>query len=696
MSKLPKRYLFGTAVQWAAGLLTGGAFGASGFAPAQGLASAPQLVWSGDANALAATVAGEVYWRDATGTLHWLSDGDPPEICGDAPSTGALGQARLIVVTGSLLWVAGADPTTITAYDRRSFQQLAETAPGGDVRDIAGDHHGVAALIADSAGPRVVHASVDGRVQPVPLPPLDGNPALLARAGARFVVADFSPSRLRWGIPAERTTGTWVDLPFDTLGHGAGLTATALASFPGTGVALVCSDRLILLSPDGTVIKDAALPATIGVVHDVAAAGAAVWLATATGLWRWDLIANEDGTSPAEASFLTPTLRSPLGVESGWLRAEIEATLPPGATLACHVASGDGTLAGQAQVIIANATLAPAAKVAQLLALLPWSQPIQVGAGLDQPAAATPSPAPDPFVLPLHNVTDEYLWLRLVVTGSAGTQVGSLGVLYPQLSLMQRLPAIYQAAPRPHLRGLVALFDAIEQGLDRRIATLGSLNAADTAPDGWLDYLASWLGLPWEAGVSADIRRAMLVAAPDLLATRGTVAGLRQLLGVLLPGRPVRLTDAAGFTPALLPRPGEAGSAAAPILLGRSQDITRLNVAVLGKTRLRPCGPQDDPLLRMSGWLVIKVGATDTERSALGDALSRLVAAYVPAGVSPVLRWLTWPPGGAGRRLDEDLTLQSERAAVLGQDIHLGGITLGGIGPMLRDGIDFSDNDRLL
>ena len=570
--------------------------------------------------------------------------------------------------------------------------------PGGQVRDIVAHGRGVAALIADGTGPRVVRTDPHGRIEPVRLPPFDGNPFLLARAGAHFVVAFSAPARLRWAVPTEGADGTWADLSLDDLGHGPGLTVTALASFPGTGVAVVCDGRLILLDPVGAVLTDVALPAAIGAVHGLAAANASVWLASATGLWRWVLTGEAGGPDIVEASFITPTLRSPLGVESGWLRAEIAATLPPGATLSCQVASGDGALAGQAQAIIASLTLTSAAKAAQLTALVPWGQPVQIGAGMDQPAAATspPLPAPNPFVLPLHNISDEYLWLRLIVTGDAGTKVASLAVLYPQLSLMQRLPAVYQAAPTPHLRSLVALFDVIAQGLDRRIATLGSLVAADTAPDGWLDYLGSWLGLPWEAGLPVDLRRAMLAAAPDLLAMRGTASGLRRLLSLLLPGRPIRVADAAGFSPALLPVPGGGTAAAPPILLGRRQDITRLNVAVLGKTCLRPCGPQDDPLLPMSGWLIIEISATNAEKSSFGDAIARLVAAYVPAGITPLLRWCTWPPNGAGRRLDEDMILQADHPGVLGQNIRLGGITLGGTGPALRDGIDFSDIARLL
>jgi len=116
---------------------------------------------------------------------------------------------------------------------------------------------------------------------------------------------------------------------------------------------------------------------------------------------------------------------------------------------------------------------------------------------------------------------------------------------------------------------------------------------------------------------------------------------------------------------------------------------------VLGRTRLRDCGPDDDPLLRLSGWVVVDVSATSAERTALAGPLARLLAGYVPAGLTPVLRWHLWP-SGAGRRLDEDLDLVGEPPGLLGRDIRLGGIMLSGTGPSLRRGLDLSDDERLL
>jgi len=699
MTGLPKRYLFHRPAQWRAGLVTGGLLGADGLTTAPRLAAAPVRIWEGDAYAPAASHSGEVYWRDGAGALHWLSDADPPEVCTGADDPAGLGGAQRLIVTSGLLWAARTGANSVGAYDRRSLQPIADVVPAGTVRDIAEAERQAIATLVDAAG-SVSLMRIDERrqISDIATPGLNERAFLVARVGNRWVVAE--PTRLCWA-PVDDPSAGWADLPLTSLGHGAGLAVGFLAAFPPVGILLACStgggaaERLVVLGPDGDVLDDEALPGAVGTLHGIAGADASVWLASDTGLWRWDLAA---GTGTGEASFLTPVLRSPLGRETGWLRAEIQAELPPGATIACRIASTpDPNIGQQAQAIMSDPGRTSAAKTAALDALLGWGPPVPVAAGLDVPGLDGGSVVPAPWVLPLHTVTDEFLWLTLhVADGASGTsRVSSLTVLYPKLSLMQRLPAIYRAAPSTHLRGLVALLDVMAQELDRRIATLGELLDAARTPDDWLNFLASWLGLPWEPGLPAALRRALLEAAPDLLAKRGTASGVRRLIGVLLPGRPVHISDAANLAPAMLTPPGEEGMAMPNVLLGRRRDATRLNVAVLGRTRLRDCGPDDDPSLRLSGWVVIDVSATSAERTALAGPLPRLLAAYVPAGVTPVLRWQLWP-SRAGRRLDEDLGLMGERPGLLGQDIWLGGITLSGTGPSLHRGLDLSDDERLL
>jgi phage tail-like protein len=698
MSGLPKRYLFQNVAQWGAGVVTGGHAGADGLAPAARLAAMPARVWEGEAHAPAASRDGEVYWRDGTGALYWLSDSDQTDVCGGAAGANGFGGLQRLVATTGFFWAANDGMASIGMFERRSLQPVAEVVASGMVKDIAwAERRAVAALVQSAGGTELLRIDERRRTSDIVIPKLNADAFLVARAANRWIVAE--PARLRWA-DADNPSAGWADLPLTSLGLGAGLSVALLAAFPPIGVLLVCSTgqqtapHLFVLGPEGEVLGDAAVPAEVGALYGIAGAGSRIWLASAPGLWRWDLAAGA-----GETSFVTPALRSPLGQESGWLRAEIAAILPPGATIACQIAStGDPTVAQTAQAVLANPGFASAAKAAALDALLDWGDPIQIATGQDGVGPNAVPAVPTPWVLSLHSVADEFLWLKLRVADSVGertSQISSLTVLYPELSLMRRLPAIYRATPSAHLRGLVALLDVMAQGLDRRIATLGKLVDPASTPDDWLNYLASWLGLPWEDGLPAATRRAMLEAAPELLAELGTAQGVRRLIGVLLPERPVRISDAAALAPALLPQSGEGGGTMPVVLLGRRQDATRLNVAVLGHCRLRACEQDDDPLLRLSGWLLIEVSATTAERAALAAPLARLLAGYLPAGLEPVLRWQLWP-SGTGRRLDQDLSLLGERPGLLGQDVRLGGVTLGGTGSPLRQGFDFFDSERLL
>src|SRR5438045_8287662 len=82
------------------------------------------------------------------------------------------------------------------------------------------------------------------------------------------------------------------------------------------------------------------------------------------------------------------------------------------------------------------------------------------------------------------------------------------------------------------------------QGLDERIASMGSLINPSSAPEPWLDFIARWLGVPWDDELPLKYKKALVNRAPELAKTRGTRAGLEALLGALLPGsRRFRVTD---------------------------------------------------------------------------------------------------------------------------------------------------------
>ena len=108
---------------------------------------------------------------------------------------------------------------------------------------------------------------------------------------------------------------------------------------------------------------------------------------------------------------------------------------------------------------------------------------------------------------------------------------------------MEYLPAIYQRAeaePGSFLRNLVGVLEATTQTLDGEIGAMGSKIDPDTAPVPWLNYVARWIGLPWDDALDETQKRALVKRANEIATKRGTRAGLEALLDCLMPGQPPR------------------------------------------------------------------------------------------------------------------------------------------------------------
>ena len=116
--------------------------------------------------------------------------------------------------------------------------------------------------------------------------------------------------------------------------------------------------------------------------------------------------------------------------------------------------------------------------------------------------------------------------------------------------------------PTPHPIGLalpaVYLEDDFTQrltaGLDEVLApvllTLDCLDAyldLELAPPDFLDWLASWVGMPVDETWPVELRREVMRHAIELHRWRGTARGLELALGILTDGT-VEVTDSGGVT----------------------------------------------------------------------------------------------------------------------------------------------------
>jgi phage tail-like protein len=106
------------------------------------------------------------------------------------------------------------------------------------------------------------------------------------------------------------------------------------------------------------------------------------------------------------------------------------------------------------------------------------------------------------------------------------------------------LPAVYQDEDAFTIR-MTSAFDEL---LAPVIATLDNLSAyfdPSLAPEDFVDWLAEWVGMELDENWSVDLRRDVVAGATDLLARRGTAAGLADQLR-LVTGGAVELVETGG------------------------------------------------------------------------------------------------------------------------------------------------------
>ena len=695
-------YRFSTAAQWNACEFERADRDSSpiGLRPFAPFATPPVLFRTAGAHAPAITRTGEILWRDDAGALHRLGRWD--DVPDTSPAPAAIARAERIVATSRGLWVASDRPVSVQLYEEDTLTRLL-TVPIPDPRilDITGDGRGgVYALVergaahVSGAAPHVIPSvsegpGREGRVTRAAQPPGPSLPLgmtriaflgiahpiafVFLRRAERFVVlTDERPQRLHW-FPAQGGAAL-LSITLATLrpcftAHVLGTDSTSRVFVAGADEATFGgAARVLSLDGDGRLVGDVPLDPLDAPATGVAAARDKLVVTGRRGLLRFTTAATvPDEAGEVRSAVVTPVLHAPDREDARrWLRIEASASLPPGSTIEISFAASDD--AEDRERV--------------------WRAPVVFHGG-ESPAT--------PFVAPLFDIRERFLRVRVALSAAPGArlpELSELAVLYPGRTLMENLPGIYQRAeaqPGSFLRSLVGVLETTTQGLDARIAALGSLAHPSTAPEEWLDFVARWLGLPWDDGLALEQKKAILGRAPELARGRGTRAGLEALLGSLIPGTPrrFRVTDAtADFGFATVGGDGCTGSALPAMLGGFTRWSAELDErAVLGFMRL-PCpGQVDDGTFQLAGKVRVEIAATAEERAAWEPWLLALITEMVPLTARVDLRWVV-AQALRRDRLGDPLTLEEPPAPLLGTGavtglarLPEGGARLSGSGP---------------
>lgn len=140
-----------------------------------------------------------------------------------------------------------------------------------------------------------------------------------------------------------------------------------------------------------------------------------------------------------------------------------------------------------------------------------------------------------------------YLGVRVQLSGDGRStpEIAALRIYGPRFSYVENyLPEIYREStfgPEADVKGgstrpdfferFVDIFEGTMTQMEDRVVAAYRLTHPQSAPDGGLDWLGSWIGVD-PSPQPADRRRARLVATPRLYKERGTVQGISDAIDV--------------------------------------------------------------------------------------------------------------------------------------------------------------------
>lgn len=687
MSALHPGYRFASEAQWSLCRFVAAdrtsAEARRGLRPFAPYALPPTSLWSGSGRAPAITDEAELIWSDEAGHLLRLpyADAEPRSVAAPA----SIGAARRMVATPGTLWMVG-DGRAL-AFDEKTLSLLFEVQRENlAVLDLASDSYDSVYLLArDNGGTKIAHLNCAGATEfscalgderdasALAYLGETNTIVLLASDGSRLYFLNAGDGRLIRTVLMSSLRLCFTPCVIASDG------CSRLFIGGTDGMAVGGKYQIILTDEDGNLLGVAPTEAPI---TGLAATRLQFFASTEAGILRFDpAVVVPDGWGELRASFVTPLLQSPSRKPQKWLRAEARALLPQGCSLEISCATARTREAGQeADAIFGDASLSQEQRIER------WHAQVELQRFAYRGSASSAAGEEILLSAPLHDVTDQFVWIEIALTAAPGgslPHLSELSVLYPGPTLIEEMPALYRRqnpGAGDFVRGLAGLLEAGTQELDTKIGELGRNIRPETGDDAWLDYVASWLGLPWDGGLTTDQKRRLLSRAAEIGDGYGTRAGLQALLECIAPETPrrFRIIDTSVDYGLAMVGGGRCEASRLPaILAGLPGSASVLGTrAILGKARL-PCKDQESETARLLGRIRVDVAATMAERQAWEPWLANLIETVVPATTTAEIHWVR-PGAFEACRIGDTATLEAQAEARLGTDAVTGSARLGG------------------
>jgi phage tail-like protein len=665
------RYSFHTPAQWRSGSFDNFTISKQELVAAAAFGIVPIEDSAGERDALPAVdPCGHLYWvRAGSGELvrHYEFGNERA-----GPLLAAV-RARQLVVNFDLLWVLTDEALHRYAAGTRQYLGSILPAPGHVFTSIASDGgDGVWVLATADANGVLLRYDSLGRLcgREAKLGPMSGITGVATGMRGEWVVA--LAAAVDDGKSPPKAQPRWKLIVVDGATHNV-LPAHEFVAGPNERVpSLITADTCgrvhVATAGAGSVIRSFNVELARGRVADAVSVIIESiahrdlpegWRVEAIAAWDRVVIAGpnglawlsetERGTEDGDdivSTFVTPIMVSPDGLGNRWNAADLDVVFAAGTGLEISVAASRvPSELNDVETIFADDRLAR--KVTYV--------------------GTSDAPGLERLRVLLDELPETHLRMRirfLTAVAAVPPRLKSLNVFYPEHSYLEFLPAIYREKPasaaalRRFLAPVEAVFDEIDSiidGLPGRIDPSTappslSAHSEEASLPTWHAFLLRWLGFPPVENLGADIVAALLRMAPGLLAGRGTLATLRQVLDILT-NHHASVQDSAALPPPwVLPQRDAFGRGPRlgieTLVVAGGANPLRLGHAKLGKAGLNDWCFDPVPLMEArNGEITITVGLDSDDREQMEAIIRSFLALFVPAHcrmgliVVPVAQW---------------------------------------------------------
>jgi phage tail-like protein len=481
---------------------------------------------------------------------------------------------------------------------------------------------------------------------------LDGKTKLLYRFDRRgSLIGSFGKPYLKGPVSiavgkedilyiADKGPGKFLMFSKDGEYRGAG------GDFSGTGMPVILIGDAkgggFMVTDAGEVHRFDEAGISIGKIRFPEDAGPVVWITTdgcgklyaSTGKGIYILV-SEKALTGKNAYYYSKTLDSGTA-GNRWHRLVMKADIPPDTAVDIYSYASDD----EALKNLVDGTLTDPSKTAQEKAsffdsVIPWTGPEKNGTDMLFQVKA-----------------GRFLWIKLSLATfdeTARPAVREMKILYPRISYLRYLPAIYQEDPasKDFLERFLSLFESLLNDLEVDISQVIRYFDPDTTPPEFLRWLASWVDIVIEEDWREETKRRFIREAARLYAMKGTVAGISRFVELYTGKTPVILEHALAGNPVVLGGQFRLGINAM-IVKTPVRGVRLGDDSILGRVALRDVVyAPEEPFLSSAYRFTVLVDLTGDERERYEKGLQMIIAEGKPAHTAYGLRFAGGLAAGA-------------------------------------------------